>query len=155
MKHVFSSAYDVAHLWAHQLQSNARCSNTSLYFDGNTIYSYGTHFPVGKIVENKRGEKAYLFNPDFYSVSTSKHQSVVDGAIPCGALTFHVSGCISPGVYSKKHGYMCYYKNAIIPVVNKLETLVELIGKQKRARFNNYQSEILKNVTELYQWVKF
>lgn len=155
MKHVFSSAYDVAHLWAHQLQSNARCSNTSLYFDGNTIYSYGTHFPVGKIVENKRGEKAYLFNPDFYSVSTSKHQSVVDGAIPCDALTFHVSGCVSPGVYSKKHGYMCYYKNAIIPVVNKLETLIELIGKQKRARFNNYQSEILKNVTELYRWVKF
>lgn len=153
MKHVFSSAYDVAHLWAHQLQSDARCSNTQLYFEGTTIYSYGSHFPVGKIVENKRGEKAYLFNPDRYSVTTSKHQEVVMGAIPCAALHIRVSGCVSP-IYDKKKGYM-YYNNAISPVVYKLYELMKLIGKQKRARVNSYTFEILNCVTEIYQWVKF
>lgn len=154
MKHVFSSAYDVAHLWAHQLQSDARCSNTQLYFEGTTIYSYGSHFPVGKIVENKRGEKAYLFNPDFYSLTTSHHQEVVRGAIPCDALQIRVSGCVSP-IYDKKKGHMSYYNNAISPVVYKLYELMELIGKQKRARVNSYTSEILNCVTEIYQWVKF
>lgn len=47
----------VAHLWANEKQESANGSN--FYFEGESIYSYGRHFEVGRIVRNKRGEKAY------------------------------------------------------------------------------------------------
>lgn len=50
----------VAHLWANEKQESAHGSN--FYFEGESIYSYGRHFEVGRIVRNKRGEKAYLIN---------------------------------------------------------------------------------------------
>lgn len=50
----------VAHLWANEQQESANGSN--FYFDGSSIYSYGRHFEAGRIVRNKRGERAYLIN---------------------------------------------------------------------------------------------
>lgn len=47
----------VAHLWANEKEESARGSN--LFFEGRSIYSYGYHFEVGRIVRNKCGEKAY------------------------------------------------------------------------------------------------
>lgn len=49
--------YMVAHLWANEKKESARGSN--FFFEGESIYSYGYHFEVGRIVRNKRGEKAY------------------------------------------------------------------------------------------------
>ena len=62
----------VAHLWANESQESANGSN--FYFEGQSIYSYGRHFEVGRIVRNKRGEKAYLINDRYYSSTTSRHQ---------------------------------------------------------------------------------
>lgn len=53
----------VAHLWANEKQESANGSN--FYFEGESIYSYGRHFEAGRIVRNKRGEKAYLINDGF------------------------------------------------------------------------------------------
>lgn len=53
----------VAHLWANEMKEFANGSN--FYFEDESIYSYGRHFEVGRIVRNKRGEKAYLIN-DIY-----------------------------------------------------------------------------------------
>ena len=36
----------VAHLWAHKSQDFARNPGHNFYFHGDTIYSYGSHFPV-------------------------------------------------------------------------------------------------------------
>lgn len=58
----------VAHLWANEKEESARGSN--LFFEGRSIYSYGYHFEVGRIVRNKCGEKAYLLNDKYYSSST-------------------------------------------------------------------------------------
>lgn len=38
----------VAHLWANEKQESANGSN--FYFEGESIYSYGRHFEVGRIV---------------------------------------------------------------------------------------------------------
>lgn len=65
----------VAHLWAHEQEESANGSN--FYFEGESIYSYGRHFEIGRIVRNKRGEKAYLINDTYYSSTTSKHQYYV------------------------------------------------------------------------------
>lgn len=78
MKHVFTSDYDIAHLWANQAQNNARKSgNNNFYFNPDkTIYSYGRHFPIAKLVG-----KYVLFTTRGYSVTTSKHISTVKGAL--------------------------------------------------------------------------
>lgn len=74
----------VAHLWANQSQQEARNAGrnrrASFYFEGDTIYSYGGHFPIAKHVEHK-GEKAILFTTRHYSPSTSGHCNMVLNAL--------------------------------------------------------------------------
>ena len=45
-------------------------SNETVFFQGDTIYSYGYHFPMAIKMDNY-----YLVNADTYSNTTSKHQS--------------------------------------------------------------------------------
>ena len=79
----------VAHLWAHKSQDFARNPGHNFYFHGDTIYSYGSHFPVARHVENKRG-RAVLFTTRSYSSTTAGHKCMVEGA--CRHLTvFHVA----------------------------------------------------------------
>lgn len=46
MQTVFSNDM-VAHVWAQQRQPSGRSNNGNFYFEGRTLYSYGTHYPVG------------------------------------------------------------------------------------------------------------
>jgi hypothetical protein len=86
---VFPTA-EIPHLWFHQTQSDAR-SQGNIFFDGDTIYSYGTHFPIACHVKSKSGRKtAVLFTTRRYSVTTSGHCSAVRGAIPSGTTVFSV-----------------------------------------------------------------
>jgi len=76
-------------LWAHKAQDYARNPGHNFYFSGDTIYSYGSHFPVARHVENKRG-RAVLFTTRSYSSTTAGHKCMVEGA--CRHLTvFHVA----------------------------------------------------------------
>lgn len=63
----------VAHLWANKSRASAKGSN--LFFEGDTIYSYGYHFPVARHYKG-----VILFNSQDYSVTTSKHKSYVFSA---------------------------------------------------------------------------
>jgi hypothetical protein len=67
--------HNVAHLWANQLQDEARTATGNLYFHGDTIYSYGRHFPIAKHVNGK-----ILFTLRDYSVTTTQHKSIVNQA---------------------------------------------------------------------------
>lgn len=87
-KHVFKTD-EIPHLWAHQTQDSARNPGGNLYFSGDTIYSYGSHFPIARIV--KQGKKTcVLFTTRSYSVTTSGHISAVRGAIPRDLPVFNV-----------------------------------------------------------------
>lgn len=70
----------VAHLWAHEAQDEAKTpKNGNLFFRFDTIYSYGYHFPIARIVTiGKR--KAVLFTTKDYSSTTAGHKSCVRGA---------------------------------------------------------------------------
>lgn len=81
---------DVAHVWAHRLQEHARNSTGSLFFNGDTIYSYGRHFPIARHVTDKNGRACVLFTTRDYSVTTSGHKSAVRCAIADGLRVFHV-----------------------------------------------------------------
>lgn len=77
MKTVFTDLSTIAHLWANQTQTTARNSSSNFYFDSNVIYSYGRHFPIAKHITNEAGEHAILFTTRSYSLTTSKHVSIV------------------------------------------------------------------------------
>lgn len=72
---------EVCHLWAHQGQNFARNSNYSVYFEGPVIFSYGNHFPMGKIHVDKQGNRLVLLNSRTYSPTTSGHQRYVWSAL--------------------------------------------------------------------------
>jgi len=84
----------VAHLWAHKSQEEARNKLGNFFFCGDTIYSYGNHFPIAKHVTRK-GKSAILFTTRDYSATTRGHKWTVEGA--CSHLpTFHVDNVNSP-----------------------------------------------------------
>ncbi len=70
-KLVYKNISEIAHLWIHETQPEARCGNA--FYEDGVIYSYGKHFPIAKIDKNKRGEKTVLFTLDTYSSTTGKH----------------------------------------------------------------------------------
>ena len=107
----------VAHLWANEKQESANGSN--FYFEGESIYSYGRHFEAGRIVRNKRGEKAYLINDGYYSSTTSKHQYYIREAIPTGSKVFSV------GYNMSNTGNMAF-------VTSGLESIKDAIEKNTR-----------------------
>ena len=79
----------VAHLWANKSQDFARNPGHNFYFHGDTIYSYGSHFPIARHVTHKGGA-AVLFTTRGYSSTTAGHKCMVEGA--CRHLTvFHVA----------------------------------------------------------------
>lgn len=79
MKNIFTNS-ELAHIYANQSQPTGRNYNGSFYFDGKTIYSYGRHFPIAKIVRNESGNECMLFTYRSYSNSTSKQVSIVKSA---------------------------------------------------------------------------
>ena len=84
----------VAHLWANKLQTEARTPTNNFYFHNDTIYSYGSHFPIAKHIE-RNGQNKILFTLRSYSHTTSQHIQIVRGAsshidkIYCYNLTDH------------------------------------------------------------------
>lgn len=59
---------------AKQFANGARKGRGSnLFIDGDTIYSYGYHFPVAR----RNNDGTFWFNPEKRSQSTSRHQSLV------------------------------------------------------------------------------
>lgn len=70
----------VAHLFAHQSQTEATNSNRSLFFENDQIYSYGRHFCIAKHVTAKDGDSALLFTTRSYSNTTAKHITIVRNA---------------------------------------------------------------------------
>jgi hypothetical protein len=68
MKKVLSPS-EVAHVFANQLQSEARTQTNNFYFHGNMIFSYGSHFCIARFVDNE----TLLFTERSYSNTTAKH----------------------------------------------------------------------------------
>jgi len=65
MKTVFNTS-ELPHIWAAQTQNTGKAG--SFYFNGKTIYSYGSHFPIATIDGN-----SVLFTMRSYSNTTAKH----------------------------------------------------------------------------------
>lgn len=79
MKQVFNNR-QLAHVWAQQNQSTGRNPSNRMFFEGNTIYSYGYHYAIATIYF-KGLEKLVLVNEHGYSQTTCKQRSDVLRAI--------------------------------------------------------------------------
>lgn len=91
MRRVVNSQ-EVTHLWAHRRQDDARNGTGSLYFSGDTIYSYGSHFPIARHLPNG----AIAITTGSYSNTTAGHISLVRRAIPSyKTLIFVANPCMT------------------------------------------------------------
>lgn len=71
MRTVFNNS-ELTHVWANQLQFSGRGSN--MFFYGDSIYSYGYHYLLGKILIAPGGEKVFFINSNNYSRTTNKQK---------------------------------------------------------------------------------
>ena len=123
---------EVAHFWANKRQPNGKSGN--MFFENETIYSYGYHFPMAKFIN----KNTVLYNVDSYSITTSQHQSTVRSAIPS---YYKVIKCIAINKYDlNSHDHL---KN-----INwYISQTKEFISKSKRARVNKaYYLQDAKNM---------
>jgi hypothetical protein len=96
---------EIPHLWFHGLgngQTYARNAQGNLYFNGPSIFSYGSHFEIARKVTTKRGD-AVLLNLESRSVTTSGHQNMVRGAIPSGTSVFYIPELTGNSVTGPMH----------------------------------------------------
>lgn len=98
---------EVAFLWARQEQERAEGSN--MFFEGDTIYSYGRHFPIARIVD---GLNCVLFTTHDYSVSTSTHKRVVQCNL-VGSRLFHVPDVLACGPRGHEANYTDFLDRAM------------------------------------------
>lgn len=172
MKTVFSNS-DLAHVYANQSQQSGRNSNGSFYFNGKTIYSYGSHFPIAKIVTNEEGNEAMLFTFRTYSNTTSKQVSIVRSAtrqynkIYCynpnesheanfkawlnlaENEAFKLSKAKKPEIYINELGYISSQVNAYanyfnIEIPKALNTVLSIKDKKENLEYMSKKAELLK-----------
>lgn len=119
MKRTGYSNREVAHLWAHQAQAAAEGSH--FYFEGDTIYSYGPHFPIARIV-TVNGVQRVLFTTDSYSVTTAGHKSIAYSAC-CHLPVIEVHNVMADNDRQHLDNLAIMHKRRVV-----------LEGKAKRAR---------------------
>lgn len=77
MRHVLKNNAEVAHYWANQTQERGKAK--TMFFEGKSIFSYGHHFEIARLVDVK-GKTIVLFTSRDYSVTTSGHKSLTRSA---------------------------------------------------------------------------
>jgi hypothetical protein len=142
MKTVFNDISEVAHLWASQAQPTARNSG-NFYYNGLTIYSYGSHFPIAQIWD--KDNSIVFFTSRSYSNTTAKHKDCVHYAINHKKIfTLPDVDMNSKWDTTERHEKnKNYYLNSI----------EDLIKKQHNARKVNYMPDIENLLNEFREYI--
>lgn len=74
-----ASHAQVAHAWAHQ--TGRAKTGHNVFYEGDTIYSYGRHYALARRVTAPDGTEVILVNGTNYSQSTNQQLGLVRGAI--------------------------------------------------------------------------
>jgi hypothetical protein len=89
LRHVYNNN-QIPHLWAHKTQPDARNGKGSFYFTGDTIFSYGSHFPIACHIVGTQGQAGILFTTQPERLTTQHHKSLVYRSIPRDVPVFRV-----------------------------------------------------------------
>lgn len=89
MRTVLKNNHEVVLTWLEQSQPHGQNAQGSLFFMGTTIYSYGEHFPIARLIYYPLHESftARLTNKK-YSRTTSRHTALVNCALYRIPITF-------------------------------------------------------------------
>lgn len=129
----------LSHNWANKIKPTGKGS--SMFYEGDTIYSYGYHFPIAKFITID--ENTFIaFNENGYSNSTSKHQSHVRRSIPYNYEIIKVID-MSFGFYGHENN-MKHYINQINENLDKAKKAT----KNKEYLLNS--AEIALNILNKY-----
>ncbi len=119
MKTVVSNE-KVAALWAAQSQETARNGKGSFFFEGDTIYSYGYHFPIARWVRNSRGMLGVLVTTEHRSNTTSAHVWKTRLNIPKGTYKFHVPHVERSALSATESGYnKAYFEKRVAKLLEQ------------------------------------
>lgn len=136
MKTVFTKR-ELPHIWATQKQEEGRTPTRNFYFERDTIYSYGPHFPIARIIGND-----VLFTLRNYSSTTSAHIWLVKSAISHKNLIY----CYYVPTFS---GSTYEHEKNLNEWKNKIKSLFNELGNKRnrdiQGRVNgiNYHIELL------------
>ena len=88
---------EIPHLWAHGIPDGRKIRNAhgNLYAEGDTLYSYGAHFPIarrvpGTLPGSSVSTTFYLYTTRRYSVTTRGHCYTAERAMSGNGRTFHL-----------------------------------------------------------------
>ena len=148
---VFDDYDECARAWYFRRQEEGRTRGHRMWFRGNTIYSYGNHFPLASMVENSAGRYAFLVNSDKYSNTTAKHKIAVARAmngtqvprfnVPTGVIRDFRD---TPDFHASQLRY-------------RMVEIMDLYEKSKRARGRKqqYVNEAMDHVGEARSYAEF
>jgi len=152
MKRVFTTSEDVIHLFAQQIQTDARCSN--VFFEktwtdngidyGNKIYSYGYHYLLGQFIT----DKCIIINNEGYSVTTTKHIHQITWA------TSHFDQFLTSNICIKSALHKVKANLKKLAKARKKELYISPI-KESWYLFNEFQEYIRTNKIQSRYKVKY
>jgi hypothetical protein len=150
VKYVFQDNDKIAHLWVgHNLsgngQSEARNPQRNFYFSDDTIYSYGSHFPIARFVRNGK-KQAIQFTTRGYSPTTSGHISTVRGAIQGNDIpVFHIYHATDTGG-----------GNNLVDYVKRIDAAIEKQSKSRSTRnIAEYRATAVSLIEECRAYCRF
>lgn len=133
---------EVADAWA--MGYSAKGNN--MFTDGETIYSYGYHFPIAKRVNGH-----VLFNHTYYSTTTSMHQCHVRRAM-YGDVVY----CRAIGVNDNERYTRCYVEGLLrkIPKSRKIDDRVaDVMGELRQ--YGRFLEVMQEKEPKWYRDVRF
>jgi hypothetical protein len=131
----------LSHNWANKIKPSGKGS--SMFYEGDTIYSYGYHFPIAKFITIEQNTFV-AYNYSNYSSTTNKHQAHVRNAIPSN---FEVIKVID-----MNFGYYGHEKN-LKHYINKID---EHFRKAKRSyKYKEFQlRETKRYINTLFDYLR-
>ena len=140
MKRVYSTSLQVAHLYANQSQSDARCRNAS--FDGLSFYSYSTRIAY---LHNNKPEPLLLIDSYGYSSTTRSHVSDLYHAFSSDTKKLHV-----PAVTPRLGDHDVNYNYFFTQITDALDS-----AKKARTRGPEYITEANNTIENMHWYATF
>lgn len=109
---------ELPRVWLRRSQSQGHSPGDRMYFSGDTIYSYGSHFPIARFMQAPNGEEVILFTTDRDSRTTATHIHCVQSAVNHSG--YRVVPCLDISATLRHEGNISAMKDVFDHAVNKL-----------------------------------